>query len=245
MLVSATQMSTKVAARLGGKLSDVDSSRLQGSRTTVIIIGLINLMVGSYLNQHSVMDMIRHMAIGTMITAQHVLILIPEIRYGDITRRPEIHRQSNDGRPPSDLYNYDHYSERMINDHTNCGHYTKPYCGPFRESKLQPKTKQWHSFHLCFIQKITEIYEPSDYVDSSISSTNIALCSINVCGLNSNLKYKTLQKYINNIDIICLTETKCNKILDNEIKGYKYFVMHRKSTQHKYGGGGCTEYVYL
>ena len=67
-------------------------------------------------------------------------------------------------------------------------------------------------------------------------STNITLCAINVCGLNSKLKYKTLQEYINNIDIIRLTETKYNKIEENEIKGYKYFVMHRKSTQHKYGG---------
>ena len=38
MLVQATQMSTKVAARLGGKLSDVDSSRLQGSRSYIAII---------------------------------------------------------------------------------------------------------------------------------------------------------------------------------------------------------------
>ena len=82
----------------------------------------------------------------------------------------------------------------------------------------------------------TDIYQSFDYVDSSISGTNITLCAINVCGLNSKLKYKTLQEYINNIDIICLTETKCNKIEENEIKGYKSFVMHRKSTQHKYGG---------
>ena len=57
-----------------------------------------------------------------------------------------------------------------------------------------------------------------------------------MCGLNRKLKYKTLQEYINNIDIICLTETKCNKIEEHEIKGYTSFVMHRKSTQHKYGG---------
>ena len=33
-------------------------------------------------------------------------------RYGDITRRQKARRQSSDGRPPSDLYNYDHYNER-------------------------------------------------------------------------------------------------------------------------------------
>ena len=85
-------------------------------------------------------------------------------------------------------------------------------------------------------KQITDYYQPSDYVDSSILSTNITLCSISVCGVNSKLKYKTLLEYINNIDIFCVTETKCNKIEENEIKGYKYFEMHRKSTQHKYGG---------
>ena len=44
-------------------------------------------------------------------------------RYGNITRSPEVRRQSSDGRPPSDLYNYDHYSERLINNHTSYGHY--------------------------------------------------------------------------------------------------------------------------
>ena len=52
-------------------------------------------------------------------------------RYGDITRRPEARRQSSDGRPPSDLYNYDHYNERSINDHTNYGHYTQQYMDRF------------------------------------------------------------------------------------------------------------------
>ena len=48
-----------------------------------------------------------------------------------ITRRPEARRQSSDGRPPSDLYNYDHYNERSINDHTNYGHYTQQYMDRF------------------------------------------------------------------------------------------------------------------
>ena len=46
--------------------------------TTVIIKSLTSLMVAPDLNQHSVMDRVRHMAIGTMITAQHVLVLIPQ-----------------------------------------------------------------------------------------------------------------------------------------------------------------------
>ena len=79
-------------------------------------------------------------------------------------------------------------------------------------------------------QKLTELYQSSDYVDSSISSTNITLCSINVCGLNSKIKYKTLQEYI--------TETKCNKIEENEIKGYTV-------NEHNINIGGFTAYVYL
>ena len=38
-----------------------------------------NLMVAPDLNQHSVMDMVRYMVTGTMITAEHVLVLIPQV----------------------------------------------------------------------------------------------------------------------------------------------------------------------
>ena len=48
-------------------------------------------------------------------------------RYGDITRRPEVRRQSSDGRPPSGVYNFDHYSEILIKDRTKHGHYTQQY----------------------------------------------------------------------------------------------------------------------
>ena len=52
-------------------------------------------------------------------------------RYGDITQRSEVRRQSSDGRPHSDVYNYDNYSERLINDHTKHGHYTQQYMDHF------------------------------------------------------------------------------------------------------------------
>ena len=45
-----------------------------------------------------------------------------------------------------------------------------------------------------------------------------------------------MQEYILKNDIICLTETKCDTIDENEIAGYKSFVMPRKSKRHKYGG---------
>ena len=51
-------------------------------------------------------------------------------RYGDITRRPEVRRQSSGGRPHSDVYNYDHYSERLINDHIKHGHYMDRFMNP-------------------------------------------------------------------------------------------------------------------
>ena len=123
-------------------------------------------------------------------------------RYGDITRGPEVSRQSSDVRPPSDLYNYDHYSEMLINDHTHHGHYTQQYMDRFvNPSPNQRQNNDIRSTYVSY-KKITDIYQPSDNVDSSISNTNITLCSINVCGLNSKLKYKTLQEYINKIDII-------------------------------------------
>ena len=37
-------------------------------------------------------------------------------------------------------------------------------------------------------------------------------------------------------DLICLTETKCNSIIENEIIGYKPYVMSKKCNSHKYGG---------
>ena len=62
------------------------------------------------------------------------------------------------------------------------------------------------------------------------------MCSINVCGLNSKLKYKIIEDYIRKFDIACLTETKCDIIAEKEIVGYKSFVMNRKIKKHKYGG---------
>ena len=52
------------------------------------------------------------------------------------------------------------------------------------------------------------------------------MCSINVCGLNSKLRYTILQDYIN-FDIVCLTETKCDNI-DNEIISFKSYLMTKK-----------------
>ena len=51
------------------------------------------------------------------------------------------------------------------------------------------------------------------------------MCSINVCRLNSKLKYEVLQDHIKKFDIICLTETKCDSLIGYDIDGYKsYFI---------------------
>ena len=40
----------------------------------------------------------------------------------------------------------------------------------------------------------------------------ISMCSINVCGLNSKLKYTVLQDCMQQFEVVCLTETKCDAI---------------------------------
>ena len=44
------------------------------------------------------------------------------------------------------------------------------------------------------------------------------MCSLNVCGLASKLKYIIIQEYIEKFDIICLTETKCLSVDEHDIK---------------------------
>ena len=51
------------------------------------------------------------------------------------------------------------------------------------------------------------------------------MCSLNVCGFNSKLKYHVLQQYMQLFDFICLLETKCNSIDENELSDYKTFIM--------------------
>ena len=62
------------------------------------------------------------------------------------------------------------------------------------------------------------------------------MCSLNVCGLASKLKYNIIQEYIEKFDIICLTETKCLSVDEHDIKEYKCFSMSPRIKKHKYGG---------
>lgn len=62
------------------------------------------------------------------------------------------------------------------------------------------------------------------------------MCAINVCGFQNKLKFKMLEDYIYKFDIACLSETKCDTISQNEIEGYKSFMMDKKVRSHRYGG---------
>ena len=52
------------------------------------------------------------------------------------------------------------------------------------------------------------------------------MCSINVCGPNSKLKYGILQDHIKH-DLSCLTETKCDSLIGYDIDGYKSYFMEK------------------
>ena len=56
----------------------------------------------------------------------------------------------------------------------------------------------------------------------------ISMCSLNVCGLHSKLKYNILQNYIKKYDVI--TETEGDSIDVDIISGYKCFIMSKKIT---------------
>ena len=99
------------------------------------------------LNQHNVMNMVRHMVKGTMITEQHVLVLIPQVRL-DMGTSPG-------GQKSADRVVMAGLSQicttmiitekswllitlTMVITHNRIILY-----GPFREFTLQPKTEQW------------------------------------------------------------------------------------------------------
>ena len=84
-------------------------------------------------------------------------------------------------------------------------------------------------------QKIIEADQSSNFINNYETTRTISMCSINVCGLNSKLGYNILQSYIHKFDIVCLTETKCDNI-DNENTGFKSLLMSKKIKRHKYGG---------
>ena len=57
-----------------------------------------------------------------------------------------------------------------------------------------------------------------------------------MCGFNSKLNYNTLQEYIKKYDLMCLSETECDFISENEMIEYKPFIMQKKCKSNRLGG---------
>ena len=49
------------------------------------------------------------------------------------------------------------------------------------------------------------------------------------------MKYNVLQDYMQQFEVVCLTETKCDAIEENKIVGFESFIMPKKLERHKYG----------
>ena len=50
------------------------------------------------------------------------------------------------------------------------------------------------------------------------------------------MKYNVLQDYMQQLEVVCLTETKCDAIQEKKIVGFESFIMPKKLERHKYGG---------
>ena len=61
-------------------------------------------------------------------------------------------------------------------------------------------------------------------------------CSLNVCGLESKVRLKILEEYVNNFDFVGLVETKTDKVDDNIFLNHEYVALQKKDKKHKYGG---------
>lgn len=76
---------------------------------------------------------------------------------------------------------------------------------------------------------------------------NLTIASLNVCGLRSKLNLNILQSYLENSDIICLSETKVSD-LDINIQGFHYLSAKKRIASHKcfgiHGIGVCIKDQY-
>jgi hypothetical protein len=82
----------------------------------------------------------------------------------------------------------------------------------------------------------------SDSNSSSVNSSdshdkrNIAILSLNVCGLTSKLKIPEFNTLIAKYDIVCISESKLDDIDDVKIDNYTVFTKNRKKFKHRSGG---------
>ena len=112
-----------------------------------------------------------------------------------------------------------------------------------KDSHTNQNTQQYngYSVHPQYNQRLNSVpfssnqiykkkYESGQsYLCTSSHDLNIqiSMCSINVCGLNSKLKYNVLQDCMQQFEVVCLTETKCDAIEKKKIVGFESFIMSK------------------
>lgn len=64
------------------------------------------------------------------------------------------------------------------------------------------------------------------------------MCSLNVGGLMSKLTYPDFQEFVENFDLVGLSETKLDKIDRPDVNGYMLLNENRTSCKRKSGGVG-------
>lgn len=70
--------------------------------------------------------------------------------------------------------------------------------------------------------------------DSNMIDVNIL--GLNVCGLKKKVDYGILEKYIQDFDIICLSETKTDNVDARIFPGYRALCKPKGCKNHPFGG---------
>ena len=62
------------------------------------------------------------------------------------------------------------------------------------------------------------------------------MSSLNVCGLKSKINLGVLKKFVEDMDFVCLSETKTNQLPKGEIPGFTYFAKENPDGKTRLGG---------
>ena len=68
------------------------------------------------------------------------------------------------------------------------------------------------------------------------STLKLSIVGLNINGLASKVSLGILEKFLDNFDIACLSETKINDIDENMLPNFHPYVLERKNKSHKFGG---------
>ncbi len=74
------------------------------------------------------------------------------------------------------------------------------------------------------------------YAKDPGSEKRINILGLNVCGLQSKVKLGILEEYVQDFDVVCLSETKCDNVDSDTIAGFYPIVMSKKNDKHRLGG---------